>query len=59
MNPKTFLAIIFASTALAVPSRNQADVQPREALPQRGGGGAPLQTVAESFPAPPVVNVKL
>ncbi|KAH9229413.1 hypothetical protein K456DRAFT_1844672 [Colletotrichum gloeosporioides 23] len=52
MNLKTFLAIIFASTALAVPGQNQADVQPREALPQRGGGGAPSPNCCGIIPRP-------
>ncbi|KAK2754303.1 hypothetical protein CKAH01_17491 [Colletotrichum kahawae] len=52
MNPKTFLAIMFAFTALAVPNQNKNNLEPREALPQRGGGGVPSANCCGINPRP-------
>lgn len=53
MNPKGALMLFLASVAVAVPNQMQSNVEAREALPQRGGGGSPSPNPCGQIPRPP------
>ncbi|KAF6815217.1 hypothetical protein CSOJ01_03669 [Colletotrichum sojae] len=53
MNPTTALLLFFASVAVAVPNLSKNNVEAREALPQRGGGGTPSPNPCGQIPRPP------